>query len=222
MTNFCRILSTAEGAFKKLKPEPNSGLSSVSGSGMSSPGSGISSLPHAGHTPTTVSCPTPARRRHRTTFTQVSRERRLADFNKNLFKLNFLRIFLSLFSSISIFSRMVNRNNWQSWKQLLQNHIIPISIAVKNWRELQSWTRHEYRWESQWTLIEFLKPWKKSIFELDINLRWWILFIFFRSIQKFYEYVGERKNMEIENWKSIWFDAESAVCEKFMLSEQKC
>ncbi|CAO1427254.1 unnamed protein product [Diamesa hyperborea] len=61
---------TAEGAFKKLKPEPNSGLSSVSGS-VSSPGSGISSLPqHAGHTPTTVSCPTPARRRHRTTFTQ--------------------------------------------------------------------------------------------------------------------------------------------------------
>ncbi|KAG4079265.1 hypothetical protein HA402_006988 [Bradysia odoriphaga] len=61
---------TAEGAFKKLKPEPNSGLSSVSG-GVSSPGSGVSSLPqHAGHTPTTASCPTPARRRHRTTFTQ--------------------------------------------------------------------------------------------------------------------------------------------------------
>ncbi|XP_055700277.1 homeobox protein unc-42 [Phlebotomus papatasi] len=61
---------TAEGAFKKLKPEPNSGLSSVSGS-VSSPGSGVSSLPqHAGHTPTTASCPTPARRRHRTTFTQ--------------------------------------------------------------------------------------------------------------------------------------------------------
>ncbi|CRL08108.1 CLUMA_CG020867, isoform A [Clunio marinus] len=61
---------TAEGAFKKLKPEPNSGLSSVSGS-VSSPGSGISTLPqHAGHTPTAVSCPTPARRRHRTTFTQ--------------------------------------------------------------------------------------------------------------------------------------------------------
>lgn len=64
-------MNTAEGAFKKLKPEPNSGLSSLSG-GVSSPGSGISSLPqHAGHTPTTASCPTPARRRHRTTFTQV-------------------------------------------------------------------------------------------------------------------------------------------------------
>uniref|UniRef100_A0A182U677 Homeobox domain-containing protein n=1 Tax=Anopheles melas TaxID=34690 RepID=A0A182U677_9DIPT len=63
---------TAEGAFKKLKPEPNSGPlgSSVPG-GISSPGSGISGLPqHAGHTPTTASCPTPARRRHRTTFTQ--------------------------------------------------------------------------------------------------------------------------------------------------------
>lgn len=68
---FLNLLSSAEGAFKKLKPEPNSGLSSLSG-GVSSPGSGISSLPqHAGHTPTTASCPTPARRRHRTTFTQV-------------------------------------------------------------------------------------------------------------------------------------------------------
>ncbi|XP_037930745.1 uncharacterized protein LOC119665592 [Teleopsis dalmanni] len=61
---------SAEGAFKKLKPEPNSGLSTVS-SGITSPGSGLSSLSqHAGHTPTTASCPTPARRRHRTTFTQ--------------------------------------------------------------------------------------------------------------------------------------------------------
>lgn len=69
--NYYIFQFAAEGAFKKLKPEPNSGLSSVSGS-VSSPGSGISSLPqHAGHTPTTVSCPTPARRRHRTTFTQV-------------------------------------------------------------------------------------------------------------------------------------------------------
>ncbi|XP_055588657.1 homeobox protein unc-42 isoform X2 [Uranotaenia lowii] len=62
---------TAEGAFKKLKPEPNSGLTSSGTGGLSSPGSGLSSLPHhAGHTPTTASCPTPARRRHRTTFTQ--------------------------------------------------------------------------------------------------------------------------------------------------------
>ena len=74
---FCMVFlfhafSKAEGAFKKLKPEPNSGISSVSGS-ISSPGSGISTLPthtgHSGHTP--ASCPTPARRRHRTTFTQV-------------------------------------------------------------------------------------------------------------------------------------------------------
>lgn len=42
-----------EGAFKKLKPDP------------------CASSPHIGHTPTTASCPTPARRRHRTTFTQV-------------------------------------------------------------------------------------------------------------------------------------------------------
>ncbi|KOX68328.1 Paired box protein Pax-7 [Melipona quadrifasciata] len=44
----------AEGAFKKLKPDP------------------CASSPHIGHTPTTASCPTPARRRHRTTFTQRS------------------------------------------------------------------------------------------------------------------------------------------------------
>lgn len=63
LKNFIFVL--AEGAFKKLKPEPNTGLSSVSG-GVSSPGSGVSSIPqHAGHTPTTASCPTPARRRHR-------------------------------------------------------------------------------------------------------------------------------------------------------------
>ncbi|XP_044749849.1 homeobox protein unc-42 [Coccinella septempunctata] len=53
-----------DGAFKKLKPEPSSGstgsLGSVSPAGPQ----------HAGHTPTTASCPTPARRRHRTTFTQ--------------------------------------------------------------------------------------------------------------------------------------------------------
>ncbi|CAD6234128.1 GSCOCG00007580001-RA-CDS [Cotesia congregata] len=46
------VFAGAEGAFKKLKPEP------------------CASSPHIGHTPTTASCPTPARRRHRTTFTQ--------------------------------------------------------------------------------------------------------------------------------------------------------
>ncbi|XP_054260356.1 homeobox protein unc-42-like [Macrosteles quadrilineatus] len=46
----------AEGAFKKLKNEPL-----VVGGGPS---------PSVQHTPTTASCPTPARRRHRTTFTQ--------------------------------------------------------------------------------------------------------------------------------------------------------
>lgn len=77
---------TAEGAFKKLKPEPNSGLSTVS-AGITSPGSGLSSLSqHAGHTPTTASCPTPARRRHRTTFTQVSTPPPLEPLLRHLFK----------------------------------------------------------------------------------------------------------------------------------------
>jgi hypothetical protein len=61
-------ITGAEGAFKKLKPEPQSLL----GSGGPSP---PSAPQHAGHTPTTASCPTPARRRHRTTFTQVYRVR---------------------------------------------------------------------------------------------------------------------------------------------------
>ena len=47
-------VSGAEGAFKKLKTETASG--------------GVT----AGHSPTTSACPTPARRRHRTTFSQVS------------------------------------------------------------------------------------------------------------------------------------------------------
>ena len=76
------MFSGAEGAFKKLKPEPSSGGSS-SGVGGHTPGSVSSSLSGssggsssagggglgAGHGPPT-SCPTPARRRHRTTFTQ--------------------------------------------------------------------------------------------------------------------------------------------------------
>jgi len=53
-----------EGAFKKLKPDPGV---SLGGGSLSS----VSAI-HSGHTPTTSSCPTPARRRHRTTFTQVT------------------------------------------------------------------------------------------------------------------------------------------------------
>ncbi|XP_039300601.1 retina and anterior neural fold homeobox protein 2-like [Nilaparvata lugens] len=54
------MLAGADGAFKKLKNEPMSGSGGVGG-GPS---------PTVVHTPTTASCPTPARRRHRTTFTQ--------------------------------------------------------------------------------------------------------------------------------------------------------
>lgn len=61
-------MSTAEGAFKKLKPEPGGTVGASGGASALSPALGPQ---HAGHTPTTASCPTPARRRHRTTFTQV-------------------------------------------------------------------------------------------------------------------------------------------------------
>ncbi|XP_063916300.1 homeobox protein unc-42 isoform X2 [Zophobas morio] len=58
------ITDHTDGAFKKLKPEPaTTGSNSL---GTVSPGG----PQHTGHTPTTASCPTPARRRHRTTFTQ--------------------------------------------------------------------------------------------------------------------------------------------------------
>lgn len=56
----------SDGAFKKLKPEPVTSGSSSSLGTVTPPGA----PQHAGHTPTTASCPTPARRRHRTTFTQ--------------------------------------------------------------------------------------------------------------------------------------------------------
>ncbi|KAF2905817.1 hypothetical protein ILUMI_00353 [Ignelater luminosus] len=56
----------SNGAFKKLKPEPVTSGSSSSLGTVTPPGG----PQHAGHTPTTASCPTPARRRHRTTFTQ--------------------------------------------------------------------------------------------------------------------------------------------------------
>uniref|UniRef100_A0A2H1V561 SFRICE_027991 n=1 Tax=Spodoptera frugiperda TaxID=7108 RepID=A0A2H1V561_SPOFR len=62
------VAVSSEGAFKKLKPEPGGGSGGVSGGASAlSPALGPQ---HAGHTPTTASCPTPARRRHRTTFTQ--------------------------------------------------------------------------------------------------------------------------------------------------------
>ncbi|GBP75029.1 Paired box protein Pax-7 [Eumeta japonica] len=65
--NFTDSNDTVKGAFKKLKPEPGGSASGGSGGAALSPALGP---PHAGHTPTTASCPTPARRRHRTTFTQ--------------------------------------------------------------------------------------------------------------------------------------------------------
>jgi len=57
----------ADGAFKKLESEPGSNSSGSSNQNLGS----SSATGGPGHNPSTNLCPTPARRRHRTAFTQV-------------------------------------------------------------------------------------------------------------------------------------------------------
>ncbi len=102
----CAAAAAADSAFKKIKLLQESSLE---------------------HHPTSVSCPTPARRRHRTTFTQVR------------------RFFLCLLFLNLIDSNF--RSNFKNWRLRSQNLTTQTFIAEKSWLALPNSTRQEFRYK---------------------------------------------------------------------------
>ncbi|KAH0998774.1 hypothetical protein HUJ05_009688, partial [Dendroctonus ponderosae] len=136
------IADHTDGAFKKLKPEPQTPSSSSIG-GAVSPGGPT----HAGHTPTTASCPTPARRRHRTTFTQEQLAELEAAFAKSHYpdiycreelarstKLNEARIQLSSKTKMKVPTRFKQRHRARERKRVtLAESLIELEAQLGGW-----------------------------------------------------------------------------------------
>ena len=117
MSDFNRFFVT-DGAFKKLKTEGETG------GGMS-----------VHHAPSS-SCPTPARRRHRTTFTQVS--------------LSGQRVF-GFFICVHVIS--IFRNSFKSWRPPLPSPTTPTSTAARSWPGAPSSTRPGFRSGGQLVIL---------------------------------------------------------------------